>query len=176
MMVIFLQPASLSLVATVIKCPRYSVAGSTNTGMASCSSTCAVTLRWNSRLRKLCGRVLKAIMSNFAGAAARKIPLAGCGANTRRWRVSIAKLSASPVHSTEPRAWPGSQVMDLDFVPHATAKTVVRIHYRRDKASQTQAVEPHDVVLMTNGSMTANSTLGSMTSAPDLNASRTDGA
>ena len=66
--------------------------------------------------------------------------------------------------------------MDLDFVPHATAKTVVRIHYRRDEASQTQAVEPHDVVLMTNGSMTANSTLGSMTSAPDLNTDRTDGA
>ena len=32
------------------------------------------------------------------------------------------------------------------------------------------------MVLMTNGSMTANSTLGSMTSAPDLNIGRTDGA
>jgi len=70
----------------------------------------------------------------------------------------------------------GSQVTDLDFVPHATAKTVARIHYRRDEASQTQAVEPHDLVLMTNGSMTANSTLGSMTTAPALDTARTDGA
>ena len=58
---------------------------------------------------------------------------------------------------------------------HATAKTVVRIHYRRDEASQTQAVEPHEVVLMTNGSMMANLTLGSMTSVR-LAIGRTDGA
>ncbi|MGY3090905.1 oleate hydratase [Hymenobacter sp. UYAg731] len=69
----------------------------------------------------------------------------------------------------------GSQVTDLGFVPHATARTVARIHYRRDEASQTQYVEPHDVVLLTNGSMTANSTLGSMTTAPALKTARANG-
>ena len=70
----------------------------------------------------------------------------------------------------------GSLVTDLDFAPHVTTKTVERLHYIRDQASQTQAVQPHDLVLMTNGSMTANSSLGTMTTAPVLNATTGDGA
>ena len=70
----------------------------------------------------------------------------------------------------------GSQVTDLDFAPHADTKTVERLHYTRDQSSQTQDVQPHDLVLVTNGSMTANSTLGTMTTAPVLNAAPGDGA
>ncbi|AMR25549.1 oleate hydratase (plasmid) [Hymenobacter psoromatis] len=70
----------------------------------------------------------------------------------------------------------GSQVTDLDFAPHADTKTVVRVHYTRDQSSQTQDVQPHDLVLVTNGSMTANSTLGTMSTAPVLNAAPGDGA
>jgi oleate hydratase len=64
----------------------------------------------------------------------------------------------------------------MDFAPHADTKTVERLHYTRDEASQIQDVQPQDLVLMTNGSMTANSSLGTMTSAPVLNAATGDGA
>jgi oleate hydratase len=70
----------------------------------------------------------------------------------------------------------GSLVTDLDFAPHADTKTVERLHYTRDGASQIQDVQPHDLVMMTNGSMTANATLGTMSTAPVLNATTGDGA
>lgn len=70
----------------------------------------------------------------------------------------------------------GSLVTDLDFAPHADTKTVERLHYTRDGASQTQDVQPHDLVMITNGSMTANSTLGTMTTASVLNATTGGGA
>lgn len=69
-----------------------------------------------------------------------------------------------------------SRVTDLDFAPHPDTKTVERIHYTHNQVLTTQAVLPHDVVMMTNGSMTANATLGSMTTAPTLDISTADGA
>ncbi len=62
----------------------------------------------------------------------------------------------------------GCQVTDLDFAPGADVKTVVALQYRQGQQQQVQAVQPHDIVLMTNGSMAANSVLGSMTTAPTL--------
>ncbi|WP_210521584.1 oleate hydratase [Hymenobacter terricola] len=68
------------------------------------------------------------------------------------------------------------QVTDLDFAPDVDAKTVTGVRYTQAGQPHTQAVRPHDLVMMTNGSMAANSTLGSMTAAPVLNTTKVDGA
>jgi oleate hydratase len=53
---------------------------------------------------------------------------------------------------------------------------VVGIRYVQARQAQTQAVQPHDIVLMTNGSLTTGSALGSMTAAPVLPPPTADGA
>ncbi|SEO86319.1 oleate hydratase [Halorientalis persicus] len=63
----------------------------------------------------------------------------------------------------------GVEVTDLDIVPRREGKTVEAIHCDTDGGSETIAVEPEDLVFVTNGSMTDGSSLGSMTAAPDLN-------
>jgi oleate hydratase len=60
-----------------------------------------------------------------------------------------------------------TRVTDLDFRHGQNGKGVERIHCTRDGVPSEIAVESHDLVLVTNGSMTAGSRRGSMTSAPE---------
>lgn len=62
----------------------------------------------------------------------------------------------------------GARVTGLDFKYGPDGKSVERLHYLRDGAQNAMAVAPGDLVFVTNGSMTAASSLGSMTSPPRL--------
>lgn len=63
----------------------------------------------------------------------------------------------------------GAQVVDIDIDIHGAAKTARCIHVLRGGQAETIATGAGDLVFVTNGSMTENSTLGSMKSAPKLN-------
>ncbi len=69
-----------------------------------------------------------------------------------------------------------SRVTGLDFRVGESAKTVERIHYLRRGESFKIAVNKEDLVFVTIGSMTADSSLGSMTRAPRLETGKKDGA
>ncbi|GIO87685.1 oleate hydratase [Paenibacillus faecis] len=58
-------------------------------------------------------------------------------------------------------------VTDLDF-KEGDGITVTRLHYMKDGAEQVLDLGEGDLVIVTNGSMTESSSLGSMTSAPEL--------
>ncbi|MDO9324904.1 MAG: oleate hydratase [Methanoregula sp.] len=58
------------------------------------------------------------------------------------------------------------RVTDLDFIHTAAGKTVETIHLLREGKPQAIPVGNNDLVFVTNGSMTAGSSLGSMDSAP----------
>lgn len=70
----------------------------------------------------------------------------------------------------------GCEVTDLDIKTKGKKKTVGRIHYRSKDAAHELSLGKNDLVFVTNGSMTANSRLGSMTEAPMLVLDKTDGA
>lgn len=70
----------------------------------------------------------------------------------------------------------GLQVTDLHFGPHHERKAVRRISGLRGSTPVEIAVGPHDPVIVTLGSMTADSRLGSMDSAPPPMAESTDPA
>lgn len=63
----------------------------------------------------------------------------------------------------------GTQVTDLDIDIAADSKTVTAIHLVRDGKPETIATTADDLVFVTNGSMTENSTTGSMTEPAILN-------
>jgi len=71
----------------------------------------------------------------------------------------------------------GCQVYDLEFAPgeQARVRSVLYIDTSRGQDARID-LAAGDLVFVTNGSMTANSTLGSNTAAPVLDASRTSGA
>ena len=56
-----------------------------------------------------------------------------------------------------------AQVTDLDFIYGSSGKGVERIHYRVAATPHAVEVRANDLVFVTNGSMTAASSLGSMT-------------
>ncbi|MCW3464405.1 oleate hydratase [Chitinophaga nivalis] len=60
----------------------------------------------------------------------------------------------------------GARVTDIGFIPGIKEKTAEKIFYRHNGQAHTISMAPHDLVFVTNGSMTAGSTLGSMTTAP----------
>jgi oleate hydratase len=62
----------------------------------------------------------------------------------------------------------GAKVTGLDFKYGADGKGVERIHYVSEGARYEVAVGPDDLVFVTNGSMTAASSLGTMSSPPTL--------
>lgn len=70
----------------------------------------------------------------------------------------------------------GTHVTDLDFTYGADGKGVERIHYVRDGEQGDIAVQPQDLVFVTNGSMTDASSLGTMTSPAPLNGSASGGS
>lgn len=69
-----------------------------------------------------------------------------------------------------------SQVTDLDFLSEGEELTVKRIHYTVNGRQEVILLTDGDLVFVTNGSMTADSSLGSMTSAPKLKTTRTSGS
>ncbi|MFI6559397.1 oleate hydratase [Streptomyces sp. NPDC050534] len=60
----------------------------------------------------------------------------------------------------------GTRVTDLGFAPGQHSGTVDTLHLYRNGRDEKIAVAPEDLVLVTNGSMTDASSLGSHTSAP----------
>lgn len=69
-----------------------------------------------------------------------------------------------------------TQVIDLDFTPAGEGKIPQRIDYLRDGRQHSIELDEIDLVILTLGSMTADSSLGSMTSAPVIEAGKTEGA
>jgi oleate hydratase len=61
-----------------------------------------------------------------------------------------------------------AEVTGLDFTHSAAGKSVERLHYVRGGTYVQIALKPIDLVFVTNGSMTASSSLGSMTSPATL--------
>lgn len=70
----------------------------------------------------------------------------------------------------------GCKVTDLDFKPSTDELTVDRIHYTRDGEEKEIGIGKGHYVLATVGSMTADSTRGSMTEAPGLETGKLDGS
>jgi oleate hydratase len=70
----------------------------------------------------------------------------------------------------------GAEVTNIEFKPDTQEITAQRITIRRDGREQQIAVNPGDLVMMTNGSITADSDLGSMKTAPRLITGKTGGS
>jgi len=70
----------------------------------------------------------------------------------------------------------GYQVTDLNFIESGEQIFVDRIHYLKDEINQQIQLKEDDLVLVTIGSMTADSSLGSMHSAPKLITDKKDGS
>ncbi|MFH1150822.1 MAG: oleate hydratase [Actinomycetota bacterium] len=70
----------------------------------------------------------------------------------------------------------GCKVTDLDFKPSTDELTVERLHCARRGEETKIAVGTGDYVFATVGSMTADSTRGSMTEAPGLETGKLDGS
>ena len=62
----------------------------------------------------------------------------------------------------------GAEATGVDFKHGPGGKEVERLHYRQDGTPKEGIVQSRDLVFVTNGSMTAASRLGSMTSPPSL--------
>jgi oleate hydratase len=70
----------------------------------------------------------------------------------------------------------GTTVEDLDFAAAGPHITVESIRCTQDGAPQTIAVAPSDLVFVTNGSMTADKTFGSLTAAPAIDRAKRGGS
>lgn len=68
------------------------------------------------------------------------------------------------------------QVTDLDFNLSDNVKVVENIHLIRDGKKEEIATSENDFVFITIGSMTADSSLGSMTAAPRLKSRKSGGS
>jgi oleate hydratase len=62
-----------------------------------------------------------------------------------------------------------AEVTDMDISLEAEKKTVTALHLKKDGTERIQPVRNTDFVFFTNGSMTQNSSHGSMTQAPVMN-------
>lgn len=69
-----------------------------------------------------------------------------------------------------------TEVTDLEFVDLGAKKAVAKIFYQRNEDVNHISVETQDLVFITNGSMTAASSVGSMRTAPLLKSKREGGA
>ena len=68
------------------------------------------------------------------------------------------------------------KVIDLDFKPAVNEYTVEKIHYLHHGEKKEIKISENDFVFITNGSMTADSRKGSMTTAPALERGEMDGS
>jgi len=62
----------------------------------------------------------------------------------------------------------GAEVTNLDFRRLDDKERVERIHYKQNSIKKEIELSMHDLILVTVGSMTADSSLGSMQTAPDV--------
>ena len=69
----------------------------------------------------------------------------------------------------------GAEVLSLDFKHGPQGKEVERLQYQQRGMPKTIAVQSYDLVFVTNGSMTASSSLGSMTAPACLGTKHEDG-
>jgi oleate hydratase len=69
-----------------------------------------------------------------------------------------------------------TEITGLNFARLDDKERVERIHYKQNLVKKYIEPSTHDLVLVTIGSMTADSSLGSMQSAPDLLMNKTDGS
>lgn len=70
----------------------------------------------------------------------------------------------------------GTEVTDLEFVEVGSKRAVTKIFYRRGEDSNHIPVGLQDLVFITNGSMTAASSVGSMRTAPLLKSKKESGS
>jgi len=70
----------------------------------------------------------------------------------------------------------GCKVTNLDFKPSSDEITVSKIYYTQKGQPKEIGVNEQDYVFVTNGSMTADSTRGSMTDVPALETRKLDGS
>ncbi len=70
----------------------------------------------------------------------------------------------------------GCKVTDLDFAPSPDRLTVERVYLTRDGKEEELAIGEGEYVFVTNGSMTADSTRGSMTAPAELRTGKLDGS
>nr|WP_248114460.1 oleate hydratase [Bradyrhizobium sp. 2S1]MCK7672508.1 oleate hydratase [Bradyrhizobium sp. 2S1] len=70
----------------------------------------------------------------------------------------------------------GTEVTDVDIVTEGGKKTATRLRYRHGGKDRTIDLAERDLVLVTNGSMTSDTSYGSMDTVPVLNTERTGGA
>ncbi|MBS1971611.1 MAG: oleate hydratase [Bdellovibrionales bacterium] len=68
-----------------------------------------------------------------------------------------------------------TEVTDLEFTDLGTKKAVSKIFYRRNEDQNHIPIESEDLVFVTNGSMTASSSLGSMKTVPLMKSKREGG-
>ena len=70
----------------------------------------------------------------------------------------------------------GAEVVDLEFLEGESERSVSSIIYRQDNHENEISIDRDDMVFVTNGSMTANSTLGSMTQPAPLKREKVGGS
>lgn len=70
----------------------------------------------------------------------------------------------------------GTEVTDIDVVIEGNEKVATRIHYLANGKEGDIKLSPNDLVFVTNGSMTADTTYGSSTAAPALQTEKRGGA
>jgi oleate hydratase len=70
----------------------------------------------------------------------------------------------------------GAQVVDVDIDVNGDEKVATALSYRQDGTDHVIELAPTDLVFVTNGSMTADTTYGSTTSAPELQTTQQGGS
>ncbi|HEY8272725.1 MAG TPA: oleate hydratase [Pseudobdellovibrionaceae bacterium] len=69
-----------------------------------------------------------------------------------------------------------TEVTDFDFTQIGVQKSISKLHYRRGEDTNSIDIAPADFVFVTNGSVTASSSLGSMKTAPLLKSKKESAA
>ncbi|MHC6158299.1 oleate hydratase [Bradyrhizobium elkanii] len=70
----------------------------------------------------------------------------------------------------------GAEVTDIDVVIEGGQKTATRLHYRQGGEDRVIDLAEQDLVFVTNGSMTSDTSYGSMDTVPALNTTRNGGS
>ncbi|WP_439496043.1 oleate hydratase [Bosea sp. (in: a-proteobacteria)] len=70
----------------------------------------------------------------------------------------------------------GTEVTDIDVAIEGGEKTATRLHYSQGGESHVLPLRPDDLVFVTNGSMTADTSYGSNTAAPVLRTEKSGGS
>jgi oleate hydratase len=119
---------------------------------------------------------LKRYLHRFIQEFPRIQTLAGVRRTTYNQFDSIVRPIVQWLEARGVRLETGARVLDLDFRYGPGGKTVETVHYAKDGSQHGIAVDVQDLVFITNGSMTAASSVGAMTSPAKLDASDRGGS